>query len=119
MDEFNPYKAPTTLSEKTPWAGPSLWRRYLGFTTVFLINLIVPGLLGWGMSQGQGKIGILVGVSLLFLIGCGLCIVRSTLGRTFVVGGALVCCSQFLPIRAIPIRFVRDWFLPVDRPFGC
>ncbi len=64
---------------------------------VYLANLVIPGLFGLLVTQEAGRIGMMLGVALLFALGHGLVVACPRIGRDLIVGGVFTGASQFLP----------------------
>ncbi len=63
---------------------------------VFLLNLFLPGFLGWGYTVGSARWGMLLGVIICFAIGLGFCYLSRWIGTLLIRGGNMVAVSQML-----------------------
>lgn len=82
-----------TPSQKPPW--PLAW------SFIFMANLIVPLCFGCLVTEDGGRIGMAVGIVLLWAIGQGLTYGNVAVGRALVVGGVMVGLSQGLLVLQI------------------
>ncbi|MGH7140320.1 MAG: hypothetical protein ACREHD_31675 [Pirellulales bacterium] len=102
--EVNPYQAPGR--EATP-AGdavedPRAARRIkLAWVGVFLLNLCVPLLLAWSLTEQGGRLGMFVATAALFVAGYWLCASVRRFGQALVVGGVAVGLAQVAPVLQI------------------
>ena len=65
---------------------------------VYLVNLIVPLYFGSLVTRGLGKAGMVIGILLVFSLGCLLCFVSRKIILAIVYGGWIVAASQFFPL---------------------
>jgi len=63
---------------------------------VFLLNLFLPGFLGWGYTVGLARWGMFLGVIICFAIGLGFSYKSRVIGTLLIRGGNLVAISQML-----------------------
>lgn len=101
-DEPNPYQAPQSDAAQAPQFAdlPTKGKKrlYVAWFFVFALNLIVPALIGWQMTEDGGRIGMLAAGMLLLAVGYWICAVARQLGFALVVGGVAVALSQVFPI---------------------
>lgn len=100
--ETNPYESPQVVD--APIHGidepPRLltkWRS-IDWTFVFVLNLILPVLLGWQITNSSAKFGAAIVTSVFYAIGLWACV---RLPRYFVAiakGGLFIAVFQFVPI---------------------
>jgi hypothetical protein len=99
--DLNPYQSPQGDAVDLP-TGPSETRSAkrlcLGWLVVCALNMIVPGWLGWQLTEHGGRMGMLLAVLIIFAIGCCVCASARQIGFSLVVGGAAVALSQVLPV---------------------
>lgn len=99
--ELNPYASPTvpsesgktTITERAHRIGPWL----IGWVVVYLLNLIVPAMLGADQIRDDAAIGVLSAVLLLLAFGCLLCVYRPRTAAILTYGGVVVGASQVFP----------------------
>ena len=98
----NPYAAPQSpiVFDRTGEPGAGL-RWHLAWATVFGVNLIVPLWLGWDMTSGVGRVGLVLAIVLWLLLGHLLCARSRKLRFLLVAGGVCVGLSQLLPLLQI------------------
>jgi hypothetical protein len=98
----NPYASPTNdnidSSRERPSDTVSTKRLCLGWLAVFALNLIVPLFLGWGVTAPEGRIGMLLAVLFILVLGLWICASARQVGFALVVGGVAVALSQVFPI---------------------
>jgi hypothetical protein len=84
-----------TPPSRFDWEMTKLW------TLVFLGNLPVPVWFATGVSSGNGVVGLIAGLAVLYWVGLVLCAGRFRVGRSLVQGGTAVALSQFIPLLQI------------------
>jgi hypothetical protein len=100
-DQPNPYQAPlsnTAERKGTDFCSNSAKRLYIAWAVVFALNLIVPLLCGWGMTQPSGRLGMLVAGILLLASGYWVCVSARHIGFALVNGGVAMALFQAFPI---------------------
>ena len=101
-DEPNPYQAPQCAEAGVPISGgintEGKKRLYVGWLTVFALNLILPGFLGWQTTENGGRLGMLVGAAVLLTVGLWICSRAAKLGFALIIGGIAVALSQVIGI---------------------
>ena len=70
---------------------------YLAWSLVYIANLVVPLYLGTAVTDGSGRVGMAIGVVVVFAIGCRVCVMSRWSVLTVVYGGWIVAISQFMP----------------------
>lgn len=101
FEDPNPYRAPrgdVAVFPKTGFKPRNAKLLCIGWLAVFALNLIVPGWLGWRFTEQGGRMGMLLGATLVLAIGCCVCVCARQIGFSLVVGGAAVALSQVLPL---------------------
>jgi hypothetical protein len=83
------------------WAG---W-----WTLVFVGNLPLPLLFGWGVVGSGGLFGLFGALAVMFWVGFALCLFRYWVGRSLVAGGAVVAVTQGVPILHIACGLFGEW----------
>jgi hypothetical protein len=102
-NDDNPYFAPAALippsSPKTEDRGGWAWA--LSWTVVFALNLVVPLIFGWDMTEHGGHVGLIVATAMLWV--SGFRVGGKTRDRRFVMlsGGTFVALTQFVPFLQI------------------
>ena len=103
--EQNPYAAPSSSAPEptrdtfTDFSNVYLTAgKWLG---VFGINLIVPGVLGYGVVDQSGLIGVLIAIVLVFLVGGVVFSYRKGFAGPVMVGSLLVAGSQLFPVAQV------------------
>jgi hypothetical protein len=98
----NPYASPTSDTVDSSGEGrsddESAKRLYVGWLAVFAFNLIVPLFMGWGMTERQGRTGMVLAILVILASGLWICRSARQLGFALVVGGVAVALSQVFPI---------------------
>jgi len=106
LDDRNPYASPQSLTaDSLPTTDasdrPSRWV-YLVWTIVFVLNLAVPLLIAWTLSNASGRIGMFVAVAVLYLLGSWVCTAHYRhLGVSLIAGGLCVGLTQVFPLLQI------------------
>ena|SRR5215469_8051735 len=102
LPSVNPYASPQSESTDSSRTGRSdgdnLKRLYFGWLTVFALNVIVPLLIGLGVTTSGGRIGMLLAMLVLLALGFWICARAREVGFALVVGGVAVALSQVFPI---------------------
>jgi hypothetical protein len=99
IDDANPYEAPRCrVAPATSGQSDQLIRIRIAFVIVFLLNLPIALIFGWGLTQGWGRLGLFSALLVLLVLGYQACGVYRASGPTVIVGGILVALSQFIPI---------------------
>ena len=70
----------------------------VGWTLVFLANLRVPLLFGWGLTDWGGRIGMFAAIGPLYLVGRESCARVRGMNSVIIWGGMLVALSQVYPM---------------------
>jgi hypothetical protein len=70
----------------------------VGWPMVFLANLPVPLLFGWGVCDWSGRIGMFAAIGLLYVLGREICRRVRGLDLIMICGGVLVALSQVYPM---------------------
>ncbi len=98
-EDDNPYVAPkTTVLSVAPRDRTKSSRWQIAWSVVYGINLIFPLLIGWFLANPTGRLGIVIAILLMWLIG-HLAVARSVRFRfTLVAGGICVGLSQVFPL---------------------
>lgn len=113
----NPYAAPQTpLSRST--ADPRSWfGRIVGewqrgaWPLVFLLNLALPGLLGFQLCNNAGRGGMIIATVLLLLLTAWFVADKPLLRARLIAGGKIVAVFQFLPFFHLLIGFFSIFLL--------
>jgi hypothetical protein len=99
------------MSDTTPEPRPPSsidWRLAAFWTLVFAANLPVPILAINIFVAESAWFGLFVGFVTVYWIGVALCGWRYRIGRSLVVGGALLIASQFFPILQVLFATFAD-----------
>lgn len=99
--EVNPYQAPAAVAYETTGAShedATETRGYIAWGVVFAGNLLIPLLVGWGVTQKGGRWGMLAAVALLFVVGCWLCAAVPRVAKALLVGSVAVGLTQAIPV---------------------
>lgn len=103
--EINPYQSPAASAYETTSASHEVanedateTRGYIAWGVVFAGNLLIPLLVGWGVTQDGGRWGMLAAVALLFVVGCWLCAAVPRVARALLVGSVAVGLTQAIPV---------------------
>ena len=72
---------------------PLLW-----WTLVFGANLVLPLIWGYGSTSGLGRVGMGIGIAVVFAIGCRVSLRSRAAILPVIRGGGIVAASQFVPI---------------------
>ncbi len=113
-DATNPYAAPEFSDSSIEVAKPKV-RQFdkelavFAWPLVFVLNMIVPVLLGWGMTRDQGRLGMFAASAVLLSMGWWLCVAKNSLARRMIVGGLLTALSQFIPVLQFGAGLVSVW----------
>lgn len=103
--EPNPYQTPQCAAAGSPlvasFHGKGMTRLYIAWAAVFALNLVIPGLLGWMSTAGDGRIGMLLAIFCLLGSGFWTCSRAPGIGFALVVGGVAVALSQAIPVLQI------------------
>lgn len=99
----NPYEAPQApLSRST--ADPRSWfGRIVGewqrgaWPLVFMLNLVLPGLLGFQLCNNTGRVGMILATVLLLLLTAWFVADKPLLRARLIAGGKIVAVFQFMP----------------------
>ncbi len=93
---------------------PCIW--VLGWSLVFVVNLIVPLHMGISLTSGGGRIGLAIAIVGLWLLGVFVCLRTCTLRLALLGGGLLVGFSQVAPILhvAVGLTALELWNGPKD-----
>jgi hypothetical protein len=106
MDDRNPYASPQSLTADTlptTDVGDRPSRRiYLVWTIVFVLNLAVPLLIAWNVSNDSGGLGMFAAIAALYLLGSWICAKHCRhLGVGLIAGGLCVGLTQVFPLLQI------------------
>ncbi|WP_165246417.1 hypothetical protein [Paludisphaera soli] len=93
------------------------------WTDVNAVNLPVPLWMGWIMGSDSGRVGMVLGVVVVYLIGRRICFTSPQEMRTVTRGGWLVAALQFFPIPqmvagTIGVELVRGFALAQPGELG-
>jgi hypothetical protein len=81
--------------------GPGQPPPILPWLVVYVVNLIVPLILAVSATNQSGKVGMGLGILLVFALGCRLCFVSRRAVLTVVYGGWVVAAAQLFPLLQI------------------
>lgn len=103
MDDSNPYQAPTLIAsaDHTPRAQASDrldLLAVLGWPIVFLANLAVPVLAGWGIVFDEAIAGCGIAITAQLLAGWSLCFLWPSAARRLLLGAVFTGLSQIIPV---------------------
>ena len=101
QSEVNPYQSPATDTggPQTSVANEGASRRiYFAWCAVFVLNLAVPLLFGWSLTERGGRVGMLVATAALFVVGSWLCASARRIAQALVTGGVAVGLGQVVPV---------------------
>jgi hypothetical protein len=73
----------------------------LAWSWVYIANLCIPVLWGSMVTREGGRVGMVIGIIVVFALGCRACYVSRRAVLTVVYGGWIVAASQFFPILQI------------------
>jgi hypothetical protein len=94
----DPYFAGRILDKSGKVPGPDGPPPVLAWICVYAVNLIVPVWMGSAMTHDGGKVGMLIGIIVVFALGCRVCFVSRRAVLTVVYGGWIIALTQFAPI---------------------
>jgi hypothetical protein len=77
----------------TPTNGPL----YFDWSAVYGLNLILPLLYGWSMTNDGGRVGMFAMIAMLYAFGIWACRSNRSLGIVLTVGGGIVALTQLFP----------------------
>jgi hypothetical protein len=83
-----------------------LTSRLAVWSAEFLLNLVVPSLLGLLLLSHRGQIGASVAIAVVYCCGCNLCIYSVTHSQAMNRGAEIVGVSQFFPILQLMVGYV-------------
>jgi len=99
----NPYAAPQTplarsAADRHSWFGRivSEWQRG-AWPLVFMLNLVLPGLLGFQLCNNPGRVGMILATVVLLLLTAWIVAGNPLLRARLIAGGKIVAVFQFLP----------------------
>ena len=99
MGEINPYEAPRAGTGSLNFGDAEvLPQSYVAWCVLFGFNLIVPGFLGWVMTSAHGRLGMLVAIALLLVIGLYTCSFGRKVAHSLNLGAAVVATTQVFPV---------------------
>ena len=106
MDPLNPYAAPRSDVADSAAAPPLVPRRWairlgLAWTAVFLLDLPIPLLFGWDLTEHHGALGMFAALIVSGVCGGWICVLKPKFGLPLVVGGAVAALSQVFPLLQI------------------
>lgn len=123
-DAPNPYRAPQAdAAALSPAPALSLeWPTLIAWPFVFGLNLIVPLIFAWDVTQEHGQWGMAVAVFAMLVSGWALGCFRPVWLRRVVMGGIFVAGTQFIPILQVVAGMVALLVVsgPISNEFmGC
>ncbi len=77
---------------------------------VFMLNLVLPGLLGFQLCNNAGRVGMILATVLLLLLTAWFVADKPLLRARLIAGGKIVAVFQFLPFFHMLIVFSRFFF---------
>ncbi|TWT73472.1 hypothetical protein Pla123a_38080 [Posidoniimonas polymericola] len=100
----NPYQSPSVAADP-PVPRAALWDRFsvVGWPVVYALNIIVPLMFGWGMTEQAGRVGMFVAMAVVLAGGWWLAPRHAWVGRRLIVGAVITALSQVIPILHIYI----------------
>jgi hypothetical protein len=93
----DPYFAGQILAKSGKPPGPGGPPPVAAWIGAYAVNLILPVYLGWMMTRGGGRVGMMVGIITVFALGWRACFVYREAVLTVSYGGWIVAASQFVP----------------------
>lgn len=115
-DSSNPYAAPQ--APLTYVTDPRSWRQRIAdewqrgaWPLVFLLNLPLPGALGFALSNNAGRFGMILTTIGLLLLTAWLVAGKPLLRARLIAGGKIVAVFQILPFFHFVIGFASLWLL--------
>lgn len=84
------------------------WTLAKKWAIVFAVNLIVPLLLGISTITPSGRFGMYAAFAVVYWVGLSVCGSRFRVGRSLVVGGAVLSVSQFYPVPQVLFAVFAD-----------
>jgi hypothetical protein len=93
----NPYAAPEAVATAGAQEGRAERPWTILWTAVFVVNLFVPLLFGWGLTSQGGRIGMTLAAAVLLGVGFLVGGRSRELRHNLTAGGILVALSQFVP----------------------
>jgi hypothetical protein len=113
----NPYAAPQaplahSTADPRSWFGRIVgeWKRG-AWPLVFMLNLVLPGLLGFQLCSNAGRAGMILATVVLLLLTAWFVADRSLLRARLIVGGKVVAFLQVIPLFHFLIGFISLWLL--------
>jgi hypothetical protein len=85
----------------------------LEWTAALLFNLIVPILIGWGLTDSNAKIGVVAAVALILLVGYLACKYHPLLMLFTIRGSIFVGVSQIIPALHLLMGLISLQFLEI------
>lgn len=99
MDPTNPYTSPMTDTTLKP---KKVVRRdnasLIAWPILFATNMIMPTYFGLAMTELPGRLGMLLGSSVLLALGWMVCFYKPRIARITIWGSVLTAASQVFPI---------------------
>ncbi len=94
----DPYFAGRILDKSGEPTGSHGLPPLIAWSCVYAVNLIGPVYWGSMVTRDGGRVGMLIGIIVVFVLGWRVCYVSRSTVLTVVYGGWIVAASQFLPI---------------------
>jgi hypothetical protein len=82
---------------------------HLAWVTVLAANLVLPAQLGWEVTRGGGRLGLVAAVVLLWAAGHLLLARGPALGEPLVLGGVVTAAAQFFPVLQLMAGLTSLW----------
>jgi hypothetical protein len=102
MTELNPYESPQIVDAPIRFRNReiplTLLVRFIGWTAVYLLNLILPVLLGWAITNDEAKIGCLTTIVFFYGLGLWASLIKISYFKKLILGGFIVGVLQCCPI---------------------
>lgn len=100
-NDINPFESPGVVDEPLVEAGPRNIRdrfSLVGWPVVYSLNVILPLMLAWGLTEQHGRYGMFLAMLLVLSGGWYVAARWTPLARRVIVGALPVALSQFFPI---------------------
>lgn len=110
LPDDNPFAAPTVLSRPVVTSTrPRLGGLLVSWLVVFIINLPLPFMWGWTVTEGNGTAGMIVGCIAVLVAGFWLCRDAPYFMIRLCIGAVPVAVSQFFPMLQMFTGIAAMW----------